>query len=113
VSRVYTKVDRILEPSSSLQGRVAVANAKVAYQYHLNWFAGERWDRLRAQGARVQKPLWASTGTKNPEYSDVLYVEELIAPGVINTMPEQTLAAFADRSEEHTSELQSPDHLVC
>ena len=96
VSRVDTKVDRILEPSSSLQGRVAVANAKVAYQYHLNWFAGERWDRLRAQGARVQKPLWASTGTKNPEYSDVLYVEELIAPGVINTMPEQTLAAFAD-----------------
>jgi transaldolase len=99
VSRIDTKVDAQLPESSPLRGRVAVANARAAYQCYKAKFAGPDWERLRAEGAHAQKPLWASTGTKNPAYSDVLYVSELIGPNVINTMPEQTLRAFADHGE--------------
>jgi transaldolase len=102
VSRVDTKADAALAPDSSLRGEVAIANAHVAYGRYLARFAGERWEKLEAQGARPQRPLWASTGTKDPSYPDVLYVERLIAPGVINTMPEQTLRAFAEHGNvEH------------
>jgi transaldolase len=99
VSRIDTKVDAQLPDDSPLRGRVAIANARVAYQRYLTKFAGPEWERLEADGARTQRPLWASTGTKDPAYSDVLYVSELIGPEVINTMPEQTLRAFADHGE--------------
>ncbi len=99
VSRIDTKVDAQLPEGSPLRGRVAIANARVAYQRYLTKFAGAEWERLQALGARTQRPLWASTGTKDPAYSDVLYVSELIGPDVINTMPEQTLRAFADHGE--------------
>ncbi len=96
VSRVDTKVDALLPPASPLKGRVAVANAQLAYQLYQSRFSGARWAALSEVGARPQRPLWASTGTKDRAYSDVLYVEELIGPDVINTMPETTLRAFAD-----------------
>jgi transaldolase/glucose-6-phosphate isomerase len=96
VSRVDTAVDRLLPEVSPLRGTVAVANARRAYRLFQELFAGDRWARLAAAGAHVQRPLWASTGTKNPAYSDVLYVEELIAPETVNTMPESTLLAFRD-----------------
>jgi transaldolase len=96
VSRVDAKADALLPADSPLRGEVAIANAHRGYGHYLERFADERWDALRARGARPQRPLWASTGTKDPSYSDVLYVERLIAPGVVNTMPEQTLSAFAD-----------------
>jgi transaldolase len=96
VSRVDAEADARLPGNSPLRGKVAVANAHRAYGRYLARFSGQRWDALRRQGAAPQRPLWASTGTKDPHYSDVLYVEELIAPGVINTMPEQTLRAFVD-----------------
>jgi transaldolase len=96
VSRIDVKADRVLSADSPLRGRVAIANARVAYQRFLERFAGERWEALRRRGARPQLPLWASTGTKDPAYRDVLYVEELIGPDVVNTMPEATLRAFAD-----------------
>ena len=99
VSRVDSKADAALAPGSPLRGRVAIANAHLAYGRCLERFAGERWRALQERGARPQRPLWASTGTKDPGYSDVLYVEQLVAPGVINTMPEQTLRAFADHGE--------------
>jgi transaldolase len=96
VSRVDAKVDPLLPAGSDLRGRVAIANAHRAYARYQERFTDERWLALREAGARPQRPLWASTGTKDPTYSDVLYVEELIAPEVINTMPEATLRAFAD-----------------
>jgi transaldolase len=96
VSRVDTKADAVLPADSDLRGRVAIANAHRAYGRFRDRFADERWLVLRDAGARPQRALWASTGTKDPSYSDVLYVEELIAPDVINTMPEATLRAFAD-----------------
>jgi transaldolase len=96
VSRIDVKADALLAPDSLLRGRVAIANARVAYQRYLRGFAGERWEALRRLGARPQRPLWASTGTKDAAYSDVLYVEGLIGPDVVNTMPEATLRAFAD-----------------
>jgi transaldolase len=96
VSRIDTKADAVLAPHSPARGAVAIASAQHAYGRYLARFAGERWSRLQQHGARLQRPLWASTGTKDPSYSDVLYVERLIAPGVINTMPEKTLRAFAD-----------------
>jgi transaldolase len=99
VSRIDTKIDAQLPESSPLRGRVAIANARVAYRRYQAKFAGSEWKRLRARGANAQRPLWASTGTKNPDYSDVRYVSELIGPDVINTMPEQTLRAFADHGE--------------
>jgi transaldolase len=99
VSRVDAKVDARLPAGSELRGRVAIANARHAYNRFRDRFADERWLALRDAGARPQRPLWASTGTKDPTYSDVLYVEELIAPDVINTMPEATLRAFADHGD--------------
>jgi transaldolase len=99
LSRIDTKVDAGLPEDSPLRGRVAIASARVAYQRYLAKFAGPAWKRLEALGARPQLPLWASTGTKNPDYSDVRYVAELIGPDVINTMPDHTLRAFADHGE--------------
>jgi transaldolase len=101
VSRVDTEADKRLEDlgRQDLQGKLAVANAKLAYQHYLDAFAGERWERLAAAGARPQRCLWASTSTKNPDYRDVLYVEELIGPDVVNTMPLETVAAFQDHGE--------------
>jgi transaldolase len=99
LSRVDTKADAQLPKDSPLRGQLAIASARVAYQRYLAKFAGPQWEQLRDLGAKPQRPLWASTGTKNPAYSDVLYVAELIGPDVINTMPEQTLHAFADHGE--------------
>lgn len=108
VSRVDTAIDRLLEEQlkgaspaeagdiRALLGRGAIANAKLAYAGFKELFGGEQFAALRARGARVQRPLWASTGTKNPAYSDVLYVEELIGPETVNTMPMATLDAFRD-----------------
>jgi transaldolase len=99
VSRVDAKADALLPADSDLRGRVAIANAHRAYARYRERFADALWRALRDAGARPQRPLWASTGTKDPSYSDVLYVEELIAPDVINTMPEATLRAFADHGD--------------
>ena len=96
VSRVDTAVDKLLPEDSPLRGRAAVANAKLAYEDFLKVVASDRWQSLAAHGARVQRPLWASTGTKNPAYSDVLYVDELIGPDCVNTMPDATIEAFSD-----------------
>ncbi len=98
VSRVDTAVDRQLEEMGEvdLQGKIAIANAKVAYAYFGEAFSGARWDKLAARGARVQRPLWASTGTKNPLYPDTLYVDSLIGPDTVNTVPPATLQAFLD-----------------
>jgi 3-phenylpropionate/trans-cinnamate dioxygenase ferredoxin reductase component len=96
VSRVDTKADTMLPPGSPMRGRVAIANAQLAYARYRERFSGPRWQELEHAGARAQRPLWASTGTKNTEYSDLLYVESLIADGVINTMPLDTLTAFSD-----------------
>jgi transaldolase len=99
VSRVDTEVDKRLDAigtpeALALKGRCAVANAQVAYELFLEKFSGPRWDALVARGAKVQRPLWASTGTKNPDYPKTLYVDTLIAPDTVNTMPEATLEAF-------------------
>ena len=101
VSRVDTEADRRLEEvgREDLQGRLAVANAKLAYQHYLDVFSGPRWETLVARGARPQRCLWASTSTKNPAYRDVLYVEELIGPDTVNTMPFETIAAFQEHGE--------------
>jgi len=101
VSRVDTNVDKKLQQlgRSDLAGTAAVANARRAYRRFKEIFAGGRWEALRHAGAAVQRPLWASTGTKNPDYSDVKYVEELIAPHTVNTMPMATILAFADHGE--------------
>ena len=98
VSRVDTYVDKELEKigNTELQGKIANANAKAAYARFKEIFAGERWQKLAAHGARVQRPLWASTGTKNQAYSDVLYVDNLIGPYTVNTLPPATLEAFMD-----------------
>ena len=80
----------------ALRGRAAVAQARLAYQIFRNRFAGARWEKLAARGARVQPPLWASTSTKNPDYPDTLYVDSLIGPDTINTMAESTITAFED-----------------
>jgi transaldolase len=96
VSRVDTAVDGQLPDGSPLRGRAAVANAKLAYRRFGEIVSGSRWRALAEKGATVQRPLWASTGTKNPAYSDVLYVDELIGPDCVNTMPEGTIAAFLD-----------------
>jgi transaldolase len=99
VSRVDAKSDPLLPPGSELRGRVAIANAHRAYARYRDRFGEARWRSLRTAGANAQRPLWASTATKDPAYSDVLYVEELIAPDVVNTMPEATLRAFADHGD--------------
>ncbi|HTK67651.1 MAG TPA: transaldolase [Pseudonocardia sp.] len=104
VSRVDTEIDRRLEglgtdEALALRGKAAIANARLAYAAGVDEFAGRRWASLAAQGARAQRPLWASTGSKNPAYPDTVYVTELVAPGTVNTMPETTLRAFADHGE--------------
>ncbi|MBD3409786.1 MAG: transaldolase, partial [Ignavibacteriales bacterium] len=98
VSRVDTQVDAALEAKGEkdLQGTIAVANSKIAYAEFQNIFSGDRWEALAAKGAKPQRPLWASTGTKNPAYSDVKYVDELIASQTVNTVPPDTLDAFLD-----------------
>ena len=106
VSRVDTEIDARLDATmqdaddgsrsriGALKGRAAIANAKLAYALFQRHFSGERWEKLRASGARVQRLLWASTGVKNPAYRDVMYVEQLIGPDTVNTMPPATIAAF-------------------
>src|SRR5919197_4245584 len=98
VSRVDTEADKRLEAAGrpDLAGRLANANAKLAYQHYLQAFGGERWAFLEGKGARKQRCLWASTSTKNPSYRDVMYVEELIGPNTVNTMPEETIVAFQE-----------------
>src|SRR3954454_2462284 len=102
VSRVDTEVDKRLEAAGGpkeLLGKAAIANAKLAYQTYKDKFAGERWQALADKGATPQRCLWASTSTKNPEYRDVIYVEELIGPDTVNTMPVETIEAFQDHGE--------------
>ena len=101
VSRVDTEADPRLDEAghSELKGKLAVANAKLAYQNYKEIFSGDRWDALVEKGATPQWCLWASTSTKNPEYRDVLYVEELIGAGTVNTMPRETIEAFQDHGE--------------
>jgi len=101
VSRVDTEADKRLEAAghTELAGKLAIANAKLAYEHYLRTFTGPRWERLAQAGARVQRPLWASTSTKNPDYRDVMYVEELIGPETVNTMPLETIEAFQDHGE--------------
>jgi transaldolase len=102
VSRVDTEADRRLEEVGApddLKGKLAVANAKLAYQRYKELFSGDRWEPLRAKGAGAQRCLWASTSTKNPAYRDVMYVEELIGPETVDTMPEETIRAFQDHGE--------------
>jgi transaldolase len=104
VSRVDTEGDKRLEAigteqALALRGKLAIANAKLAYRQYEDLFRGERWERLAAKGATAQRCLWASTSTKNPDYRDVIYVEELIGPDTVNTMPEETIRAFQDHGE--------------
>jgi len=104
VSRVDSEADKRLEAIGSdealaLRGKLAIANAKLAYEHYLEAFSGPRWEALEAKGALPQRCLWASTSTKNPEYRDVVYVEELIGPHTVNTMPEETIEAFQDHGE--------------
>lgn len=99
VSRVDTEIDARLDAAgagSSLKGRAGIANARLAYQAFERTFSGERWASLAADGARVQRPLWASTGVKNPAYDDTMYVVDLVVEDTVNTMPEKTLLAVAD-----------------
>jgi transaldolase/glucose-6-phosphate isomerase len=116
VSRIDSAVDKQLDEKiarandptekerlAGLKGKVAIANAKLAYQEYKHLFSGPRWDRLAAKGARPQRLLWASTGTKNKDYSDVLYVEELIGPNTVNTVPPATLDAFRDHGKVRDS----------
>ncbi len=126
VSRIDTAVDKLLDEKiarandpdekrrlNALKGKTAVANAKLAYQIYLRKLAGARWQALKSKGAKPQRLLWASTGTKNKAYSDVLYVEELIGPDTVNTMPVATMDAFRDHGklrnslEENVAEAQS------
>ncbi|MBO7934820.1 MULTISPECIES: transaldolase [Streptomyces] len=104
VSRVDAEIDKRLtalgtEPALALRGRAALANARLAYQAYEEVLAGPRWAALEQAGARPQRPLWASTGVKDPAYKDTLYVEDLVAPGTVNTMPEATLDATADHGD--------------
>jgi transaldolase len=102
VSRVDTEADKRLDEiggHDELKGKLAIANAKLAYARYKQLFSGERWEKLAARGATKQRCLWASTSTKNPEYRDVVYVEELIGPETVNTMPEETIEAFQDHGE--------------
>src|SRR5881398_31851 len=101
VSRVDTEADKRLDAAAhpELKGKLAVANAKLAYQHYREVFSSERWTYLEGKGATKQRCLWASTSTKNPDYRDVLYVEELIGPETVNTMPLETIEAFQDHGE--------------
>jgi len=124
VSRVDTEIDGRLQKMAAaasgeqrakleaLQGRAAIANAKLAYRLFREEFGGARFAALAAKGARVQRPLWASTGTKNPKYSDVLYVEELAGPDTVNTLPPATLAAFQDHGRARHAVDQGVDEAM-
>jgi transaldolase len=124
VSRVDTEIDGRLQKMAAaasgeqrakleaLQGRAAIANAKLAYRLFREEFGGARFAALAAKGARVQRPLWASTGTKNPKYSDVLYVEELAGPDTVNTLPPATLAAFQDHGRARRAVDQGVDEAM-
>jgi transaldolase len=96
VSRVDSEIDQRLGEGSELRGKAAIANARLAYAHYEQTFSSERWKALVAAGAKPQRPLWASTGVKDPAYDDTQYVVELVAPGTVNTMPEATLEAVAD-----------------
>ena len=113
VSRVDTEVDKRLdkigtEEAKALRGKAAIANAQLAYQHFEEVFATDRWRALAAAGAHPQRPLWASTSTKNPDYRDTIYVDELVAPGVVNTMPEPTIDAVADHGEVKVGVIRPP-----
>ena len=118
VSRVDTEADKRLEAAgnSELQGKLAIANAKLAYQHYLEAFSGPRWEVLAAKGATKQRCLWASTSTKDPEYRDVMYIEELIGPDTVNTMPAETVVAFQDHGEikrdSLTSDVEEAEQLL-
>jgi transaldolase len=102
VSRVDTEADKRLDEiggHDELKGKLAIANAKLAYEAYEQIFSGDRWEQLKAKGATAQRCLWASTSTKNPDYRDVIYVEELIGPQTVNTMPTDTVKAFQDHGE--------------
>ena len=112
VSRVDTEIDKRLDKAgadASLKGKAGIANAQLAYQAYEEVFSGDRWEALEAKGAVAQRPLWASTGVKNPEYADTMYISELIAPGVVNTMPEKTMMAYADHGSPGTPVQKSYD----
>lgn len=102
VSRIDTEADRRLQEvgaPATLQGRLAIANARLAYRHYLEVFSGPRWEYLAGKGARPQRVLWASTSTKNPDYPDTLYVEQLIGPDTVNTMPEDTVTGYQDHGD--------------
>jgi transaldolase len=110
VSRVDTAVDRLLEQvaatepvAAELRGQIAIANAKLAYAWYQRVFASQRFENLREAGASTQRLLWASTGTKNPDYSDVMYIDSLIGPDTVNTVPPATYAAYKDHGQPRTS----------
>ncbi|MDF2458043.1 MAG: tal [Nitrospira sp.] len=116
LSRIDRLVDQLLiqqdrpsegrPVSTALRGRAAVASAKLAYRAFRGAFSGERWDRLAVKGATLQRPLWASTGVKDPSYRDVMYVEPLVGADTVNTMPEQTIRAFADHGEVKPNQIE-------
>jgi transaldolase len=102
VSRIDTEADRRLQEiggHDELLGKLAIANAKLAYRHYERTFVGPRWEFLAGKGATPQRVLWASTSTKNPDYPDTLYVEDLIGPDTINTMPEETITAYQDHGD--------------
>src|SRR5882672_4452949 len=116
ISRIDSAIDKVVEAKlktskdpaeqaalKNVQGKVAIANGKLAYQSYLRIFGTDRWKKLATQGAHSQRVLWASTSTKNPAYSDVMYVEELIGPDTVNTMPPATLDAYRDHGHPHTT----------
>ncbi|MFE0986806.1 transaldolase [Streptomyces rochei] len=112
VSRVDTEIDKRLDEAGadpSLKGKAAVANAQLAYQAYQEVFSSDRWRTLEAQGAKPQRPLWASTGVKNQDYPDTLYISDLIAPDTVNTMPEKTLKGYADHGHPGTPIQQTYD----
>jgi transaldolase len=112
VSRVDSEIDKRLDKAgadASLKGKAGIANAQLAYQAYEEVFSSDRWRALEAKGAVPQRPLWASTGVKNPEYSDTMYISELIAPGTVNTMPEKTMKAYADHGAPGTPVQKSYD----
>jgi transaldolase len=103
VSRVDTEIDKRLDEKgadvASLKGKAGLANARLAFKAYEEFFTGDRWEALKAAGANDQRPLWASTGVKNPDYPDTMYVIDLVVPGTVNTMPEKTLRAVADHGQ--------------
>lgn len=111
ISRVDTEVDRVLASmgNEDLQGKTAIANAKMAYGVFSQIFTGPRWERLTASGSQVQRPLWASTGVKNPLYPDTLYIDQLIGPDTVNTVPPATLNAFRDHGSVVTTLTERPE----